>query len=214
MSYLFLFKNYSNDDRDCVGYVEDKHNRFECGHYFGSVVITGACCWRHDFPQYKDIKTILTKEEFEELIDLSNQLYDLRFGIRIGDERYKKGIKISSKIDQILDKLRSEENQKLFQEVQKEEIEYLVDKYSLTKDEVQDIFDNYNLDYRDRGVVGYIFEDAYELGYEEFFSLGYIDNHNENLFNRYFNYEAFGKDLASEENYHQLDDGRIACLNY
>ena len=175
MSYLFLYKDYSDEDRDCCGYVEDKKCRFECGHYFSGVGIHGACYCGREFPDYDGIETVLNEKEWNNLIELSKELNDLGYGIKKDSQRYKKGIEISSKIDNILDKLRSDKNKKLFEKIQEEEIDYLMDEYNFSRNEVEEIFNNYGLDYRDRSIVGCIFNDAYELGYEEMFSCGYAD---------------------------------------
>ena len=113
----------------------------------------------------------------------------------------------------IIEKLESEENQALFEEVIEEEKEYLMDEYNLDEDDIETIFDNYGLDYRDRGVVGYVFKDAYDCGYEEAWSLGYVNN-NDSIASRYFDFEAFGEDVADDECHCKLADGRIVSLNY
>ena len=120
-------------------------------------------------------------------------------------------------LTEIINKLLSEENNTLFEEVQQEEAEFLRDEYALYEEELEAIFDKYYLDYRDRAVVGCIFKDAYDLGYEEAYSLGIIDNHMEKSgfdYGRYFDFEKFGEDLTEEESYCELPDGRIAYLCY
>lgn len=81
------------------------------------------------------------------------------------------------------------------------------------EEDIERIFDRYYLDYRDRAVVGYAFKDAYDLGYEETWSLGYVNNI-DSIASRYFDFEAFGEDLKDEENYCELADGRIVSLMY
>ena len=88
----------------------------------------------------------------------------------------------------------------------------LMDEYNLDEDDIETIFDNYGLDYRDRAVVGYVFKDAYDLGYEEAWSFGYIEHNS--LMERYFDFEKFGEDLLENEEYMQLSDGRCVTLNY
>ena len=76
------------------------------------------------------------------------------------------------------------------------------------------IFNEYYLDYRDRGIIGSVFSDSSDLGYEEAWSLGYIKN-GDTISERYFDYDKFGEDLVNEdENYLELDDGRVVSLNY
>lgn len=192
--YTFLYKE-NTDDRDCVAYIEldDLRKKHLC--IDGKFNIHGACYSTslggsyHDV-NYEDIKTILTKEEYELLCNPNGT--DLTI---------------------IIEKLESEENQALFEEVIEEEKEYLMDEYSLDEDDIETIFDNYGLDYRDRGVVGYVFKDAYDCGYEEAWSLGYVNN-NDSIASRYFDFEAFGEDLANDECHCQLADGRIVSLCY
>ena len=192
--YTFLYKENS-DDRDCVAYIDldDLRNRHLC--IDGKLNIHGACycmslCGRNHDVKYEDIKTILTEEEFNLLCNPDGT--DL-----VG----------------IIAKLESEENQALFEEVIEEEKEYLMDTYDLDEDDIETIFGNYGLDYRDRGVVGYVFKDAYDLGYEEAWSLGYVRN-DDSIVSRYFDFEAFGEDLKDDENYCELADGRIVSLMY
>jgi hypothetical protein len=210
--YVFLYKDNS-EDRDCCAYIEAKPMRWECEHYFGSVNLNGACYCGHEFAKYENIKTILTETEYNQLIKFSEDIHNLGFGITKGDERYNRGIELCKSIQVIYDKLLSEEAQEFFEQIQEEEREYLMNEYSLDDDDIDLIFDNYYLDYRDRGVVGYVFKDAYDLGYEEAWALGYVSN-NDSITSRYFDFEAFGEDLANEENYCELSDGRIVSLNY
>lgn len=192
--YTFLYKE-NVDDRDCVAYINLKdlrENHLCCD---GKFNIHGACYssslgGRFHNANYEDIKTILTKEEYELLCNPD-------------------GTDLTS----IIQKLESEENQALFEEVLEEEKEYLMDEYNLDEDDIETIFGNYGLDYRDRAIVGYVFKDTYDLGYEEAWSLGYVRN-DDSIASRYFDFEAFGEDLANEEYYCKLSDGRCVTLNY
>lgn len=211
--YIFLYKENS-EDRDCCAYIEAEAMRFECGHYFGSVILHGACYSKHDFAPYEDIKTVLTEGEYQALIDFNNAIKELGYGIKMGDARYNRGVEICKEIKPIFDKLQSEENKALFEEIIEEEKEYLYDEYSLDEDDIEYIFDNYGLDYRDRAVVGCVYKDSENLGYEEAFSLGYMNN-KDTIQNRYFDYAQFGEDLVREnENYLELADGRCVSLCY
>lgn len=211
--YVFLYKD-NTEDRDCCAYIEAEAIRFECNHYFGSVILHGACYCNDNFADYKDIRTVLTENEYNQLIKFNKDIKELGYGITKGDERYHKGVELCKAIQPIYDKLLSKENEKFFEEIIEEEKEYLMDTYNLDEDDIEYIFGNYYLDYRDRAVIGYVFEDAYDLGYEEAWSLGYVDSNNDSIASRYFDYEAFGKDLSNEEGYVELSDGRIAKLCY
>lgn len=212
MNKVFLYKDNS-EDRDCCAYIEANPMRWECNHYFGNVILHGACYSKHKFAPYEDIKTILTEDEYNQLSKFNDEINDLGFGITKGDERYNKGVELCKSIQPIYDKLLSKEAEEFFEQIQVEEREYLMDEYSLDDDDIDMIFDNYSLSYRDRGVVGYVFNDAYDLGYEEAWALGYV-NHNDYISEKYFDFEAFGEDLANDEYHCELSDGRIVSLNY
>ena len=191
--YVFLYKDNS-EDRDCVAYVEI--NQLKKAHTCidGRFNIHGACyskSLKEEF-NYSDIKTVLTEQEYKALCNYNENKINLT---------------------SIIEKLESEENQKLFNEIIEEEKEYLMDEYSLEESDIEQIFNNYYLDYRDRGCIGYIYSDSEDLGYEEAYSLGYI-NDNDSIASRYFDYEQFGKDLLNDENYLELSDGRVVSLMY
>lgn len=83
MSYLFLFREKDSDDRDCCAYIDSKNPRFECNHYFGSVNLNGACYTGHEFPAYEDIETVLTKAEYNELVQFNKAINDLGYADEI-----------------------------------------------------------------------------------------------------------------------------------
>lgn len=191
--YTFLFKENGTNDRDCVRYVELKdlkENHICCD---GKFNVHGACfsmSLKGDNISYEDITTILTEEEFKALCNPDGK-----------------------DLTSIIEKLESEENTELFEQIIEEEKEFLMDEYNLDEDDIDTIFDNYGLDYRDRAVVGYVYDDTYDLGYEEAWSLGYVDN-NDSIASIYFDFEAFGEDIANDEYHCKLADGRIASLMY
>lgn len=214
MSYLFLFREKDSDDRDCCAYIDSKNPRFECSHYFGSGNLNGACYSGHEFPAYEDIETVLTKAEYNELIQFDKAINDLGYGITKGDERYNKGIELAKSVQHIYDKLESEKAKEFQQKIIESEIEYMKEEYSLDDADIEKIFDEYYLDYRDRGIINSVYEDSSDLGYKEAWSLGYIKN-GDSVAEKYFDYEKFGEDLVNEdESYLELDDGRVISLNY
>ena len=192
--YTFLFKENGIDDRDCVRYVELKdlkENHICCD---GKFNVHGACfsmSLKGDNISYEDITTILTEEEFKALCNPDGK-----------------------DLTSIIEKLESEENTELFEQIIEEEKGYLMDEYNLDEDDIETIFDNYGLDYRDRAVVGYVYEDTYDLGYETAWSCGYVSN-NDSIMDRYFDFEKFGEDLVNDDEcYCQLADGRCVSLMY
>lgn len=220
MSYKFLFKLKNSSDRDKVAYVEIPIVRFECGHYFSRINLHGPCyscgfkMFGDDYIQYENIVTILTKDEYQLLIDADQAINDLGYGIKMGDDRYQKGVELLNKLKAIEYKLFSEENEALFLEIQEEEKEELCDTYNLSEEEVDEIWDNYYLDYRDSSVVGCVYKDSEDLGWEEAHGLGYMKD-DDFISTRYFDYERFGEDLVdNQDQYYELSDGRIVSLCY
>ena len=208
---VFLYKT-NEDDRDCCAYIDSNPLRFECGHYFGSPNMCGACYCGGTWANYGEIRTVLTEEEYAQLREFSDQIRQLGSGIKKGDERYQKGVALCEAIQPVYDKLNSEANEKFFAEIVEEETEWLMDEYGLNEDDITDIFDDYILPYRDRSVISYVFRNAEECGREEAESLGYVERGSWS--ERYFDFEKFGEDLLEEEQYYELRDGRVVYLNY
>lgn len=207
----FLYKD-NTEDRDCCAYIEKPS--FKCGHYFGRINLQGACYSGRSWAEYEDIKTILTKEEYQMLISYNEKVADIGFGIEKNSQKYEEGMRLCANLQPIFDKLNSPESEDFFEEIQQEEIEYLCDEYGFDEDDVQDIFDSYGLDYRDRAIVAAVYDNPEDFGYNEAVNLGYIDS-GDQVIDKYFDYARFGQDLVDEdENYIQLDDGRVVCLNY
>lgn len=197
MEKIFLAKVKNSDDRDCVKYME--FEGFECGHYFGGLYIEGACFGGFE-KEFRDLvennfdklETVLTKDEFMKLFELNDKIKDLGYGIDKDSERYRQGVQILKEYQNTIEKrLLSEENKQLFEKVKNDEKEYIKKEYYLSDDEVNEIFDNYNLDYRD--------EEKWSLGYEN---------------QPYFDDEAFGDDLLNSESYLELDSGKIVEYAY
>lgn len=214
MKYVFLLKTNEND-RDCVKYLNLKSlGEFSCGHYFSGVHITGACF--SGFEQelremdYNSFETILTEEELKRLFEFNDKIRELGYGITEGDERYQQGIKLKEEIQDIVEKLKSEDNQKLFEKVQQDEKEYLKNEYDLTDEDIKSIFDSYYLDYRDRAIVSYVWNSIEDCAVDEAYNFGYVTDMND----RYFNFEEFGNDLLDGENYLELSDGKVVMFNY
>lgn len=210
---LFLYKDNS-EDRDCCAYIEPNPAQFKCNHYFGNVTLCGVAYYGKEFADYEDIKTILTADEYAQLVQFAKDISELGRGITKGDERYQRGIELRRGIQPILDKLKGEANEALFNEIWEEEKEYLYDTYNLDDGECEEIANEYGKDYRDRGIVACVFNDAYDFGYEEAIRSCLVDRNNCTQMG-YFNFEKFGQDLADEyEYYYRLRDDRIVVFNY
>ena len=213
MEKIFLAKIKNSDDRDIVKYIE--FNGFECGHYFGGLHIEGACFsgFEKEFRElvennFEELETILTRDEFLKLFKLNDELKALGYGIEKDSEKYNKGLKIIAEYENTIEKkLQSNENKELFEKVIEDEKEYIKNEYNLTDDEVEEVFNNYGLEYQDRAIIGVVFKDFNEMVEEEKWSMGY-----ENI--PYFNDEEFGNDLLNSENYLELESGKIVSYNY
>lgn len=209
----FIFKEKDTNDRDCVNYIESYG--FHCGHYFGGGNLTGACFCGGGLSKinYDNIDTILTKADFDFLIKKDKELNELGYGIKKGDEKYQKGMKIINEIkERIFNKLQSEENQKLFEEIIEQEKEYCMNEFGITDYIVDEIFEEYNerfgysLPYQDRAIICRIFDDYTEIGEEmaENTDLGLTD-----YTEQFFDFGAFGESIAEGENYYELSNGKI-----
>lgn len=212
MEKLFLAKIKDSDDRDCVFYVELVG--FECNHYFGGLRLGGACFggYYDEFKERVDnefdtLETIYTKEEMQELFRLNDELKSLGYGIEKDSDKYNQSVELLNKINCMLDKLRSGDNEELFQNVIEEEKEYCMQEYNLSKEEIDDIFENYKGNYQDRAIICAVFEDKEELFRDCAFN-GLI-NISEDLID-YIDVESYVDDkILIYDYYYELDDGRI-----
>lgn len=208
--YVFLYRITGEDDRDSCAYLENNPMRFECGHYFGRMILHGSCYCNSDWKDYGDIETILTEDEYNTLRKIDEEFGKLGFGIKPGDERYQKGLALAEKVKLIFDKLNSEEAAEFFRQIIEDEKQIAMNEHGLTEEEVKEAFDNYPLDYQDRSIIGTVFEDSEDLGYEEAYSLGLVEK--DSITERYFDFEKFGEDLTEEKMYQELASGK--CVAY
>ena len=192
--HVFLYRIKNSNDRDCCAYIDTNDPDFVCNHYFSSVDICGSCYIGKDWANYDDIETILTRTEYNQLLKYKKELHELGYGIKIGDNRYKKGIKIMNKIKPIINKLKSDEAQEFFDRISSEE-------YELNDIDIKSILDEYPLDYKDRSIVCAVYNDMEDLGREEAWQCGYINRNDELLMDKYFDYEKFGEDVVNEDEY-------------
>lgn len=211
---LFLAKIKNSDDRDCVNYL--RFEGFVCNHYFSGMHLENSCfCGFEEefkalvYNNYDCLETILSKDDFKLLFSLNDNLKKLGCGIKYGSDKYNKGMEIMEKYQNTIEKkLLSEENKKLYEKVVTDEKTWCKDKYNLTDAEVNEIFDNYWDDMKDRSIISYVFDNFDDFVYEEKWAFGYQDT-------PYFNDEEFGNDLLNNgEGYLQLESGKIVSYNY
>lgn len=206
----FMYKE-NTGDRDEVKYIEGDVFGFECGHYFSSLNVVGACFSQSlDLNEinFEEITSVLSKDDFKKLEQYAKEINNLGYGIEKGSKRYKEGLEITKKANKIIDKLKSGENKELFSRVKKEEKNILMNNEGLTSDEVEQLFEEYPLEYKDKGILSTVFNDARELGEEEVFHFLNIPEQVE----RFFDYEKFGESLLDDEGYIELDTGAIAVI--
>ena len=209
---------YKSKQDDCVAYAGDDSFDFECGHYFAGLHLHGAS-WsgKSELPAYEDVITILCKEDYERLVAIDKALGvfgSIGCGLDQNSERKAQGQALADEGKAIIQKLNSEANNALFEEIVEDEKEALMEERHLSREDVDYIFDNYNGDYKDREIVCAIFKDTYDCGYEEAYSLGVLDRRNNHL-EDYFDFERFGQDLVDEdEAYIELPSGKVAYLCY
>nr|DAZ81371.1 MAG TPA: hypothetical protein [Caudoviricetes sp.] len=207
--YLFLYRIKNSDDRDCCAYINAAGPKFECNHYFGSITLRGSCYSGKEFPEYKEIETFLTKDEYEEILTFNIFIKSLGYGITKGDSKYKAGIKLIDSIKHIYDKLKSDEAFAFFEDIQNSEMEYLKEEYNLSDRDIKKILNEYTEDFRDRSIVSYVYDDSEEAGREEAWQLGY-----DSISSKHFGYKKFGENLVKNDYFMKLCDGRVVRLNY
>ena len=207
---LFLYRLKNSEDRDACAYIDEIPSSFECGHYFSGVGIQGSCYSGGEFASYEDIETILTKQEYKKLLKFSEDIKELGYGIDKGDERYNKGLDLINDIQPIYNKLQSEEAEKFEKHIMDDEKEIMMDEWNLSEDDIEEILNDYSLDYKDRSIIGYVYDDVEELAENEIEQCCDIPDFLEN----YIDYSKFGEDLLQDYDiYKELEDGRVVYYN-
>lgn len=203
---LFLYRLKNSEDRDACAYINETPSSFDCGHYFSGVGIQGACYCGGEFAPYEDIDTILTKNEYEMLLKFNNDIKQLGYGIKEGDLRYIQGLDLIKDIQVIYDKLQSEEAEKFTKNIMDNEREIMMDEWNLSEDDIEEILNDYSSDYRDRSIIGYVYDDVEELAENEIEQCFDVPD----FLTNYIDYSKFGEDLLQdEEMYKELEDGRV-----
>lgn len=207
---LFLYRLKNSEDRDACAYIDEIPSTFDCEHYFGGVAIQGACYCGGEFASYEDIETILTKQEYEKLLKFHADIKELGYGIERGDERYNKGLDLIDDIQPIYDKLQSEEAEKFEEKIMDNEKEIMMDEWNLSEDDVEDILIDYSLDYKDRSIIGYVYDDVEELAENELEQCFDVPDY----LTSYIDYSRFGEDLLQDYDvYKELESGRVVHYN-
>lgn len=205
---------YKNTDTNEVVYVDDRSFQWECGHYFSGLHFCGSRFYgKSELPDFDNIQTVMSKEDFEKLLSYDKAISNLGYGLDKNEEKRQQGQEICDKALKLIeDVLNTEENQQLFDSIIEEEKQAVEDEYNLTREDVDYIFDNYGNDYKDREIVNCIYDDTYDLGYNEAWECGYVKRGD--VSEKYFDFEQFGQDLLDDDGYLELPSGKIASLCY
>lgn len=193
-NYVFLFRTKAADDRDCCAYIDidDLKTVHTC--IDGKFNVHGACYSSSlgglcaDY-QYSEIDTILTENQYNRLVNPND----------------------NDSFEDIIEALTNKEAENYFEQIIESERKFIADEYNLSDEEIDTVFDEYFLPYRDRGIIGYVWRNYEDLGMEYVEACGNIPE----FLEKYIDYESFGKDLVYEtNNYIELESGWIVEVNY
>lgn len=218
MEKLFLAKIENSDDRDVVYYLDFDGIRKDG--YFSNINLNGSCfsgfkkelldVVENDFDS---LETIYTKDEIKQLFALDDELDKVKSCINIDKEKiHDRGVKITNEINCLLDKLRSGDNEELFQNIVEEEKVWCMNEYNLSKEQIDDIFDNYKGNYQDRSIICTIYEDKEDM-FDNLRWNGCIEVSDYLI--DYVDKERYISDVLEEDNtFYELSDGRIVYYSY
>lgn len=203
VKFLF-FKEKDSDDRDAVTYLEfnnscDGSYWYLCG--VGPNFSCGLKGMLASNPEYEDIETPLTKEQFDKIFEYDGRTSHLSDDI----------------VDELMAMFTTPEYNERAAEILQSERDYIKTEYDLSDKDLDEIFDHCGDDvYRDRGVITFVHADAEACGEETAVQCGYVPwDEQDSPQSRYFDFEAFGNDLADEDGrFLRLDDGRIVELAF
>ena len=193
-NYVFLFRTKAADDRDCCAYIDIDDLKAVHKGCDGKFNVHGACYsaslgGKYADYQYSEIDTILTENQYNRLVNPADD--DL--------------------FNDVIEALTSEEAENYFEQIIESEREYIAEEYNLSDEEIDTVFDEYYLPYRDRGIISYVWRNYEDIGIEYAEACGNIPEFLEN----YIDYESFGEDLVNEaERYIELESGWIVEVNY
>ena len=142
MKKIFVGRIKDVTDRDACFYIEDDH-RDICDH----LIFQGACYSGY----YEEIKEAIENDNVDSFLTRDELL----------DFLDNKG-----KFNYYIEKLTSEKGLAYRKNIMTEEHEMMKNDYNLTDEDIEYILDNYNLDYEDRAIIGAVYDDTYEAGYE------------------------------------------------
>lgn len=144
------------------------------------------------------------------LLKFNNDIKQLGYGIKEGDLRYIQGIDLIKDIQVIYDKLASIKAEQFEKTIMDDEKEIMMDMWNLLEDDIEEILNDYSLDYKDRSIIGYVYDDVEDLAENEIEQCFDVPD----FLTNYIDYSKFGEDLLQdEEMYKELEDGRVVYYN-
>ena len=208
MEKLFLYQLKDCEERDKFAYIENGV-KFVCNHYFSSPSPEGACYSGGGFADYEDIITILTKQEYLDFLKFSKDVKSFGYGIEKNSEKYNECIEVINNHKYLYDKLKSTENEKLFNKLLSEDWDRFKKENCLNDEDIKNIKENYCGDYKDSSIVSDILDDIYSYAKE------FIDDtcNIEEWIKQYIDFEEMGKDLLEDRGI-ELNNGKVIVYNY
>ena len=213
---IFVGRNKKHD-RDACFYIEKAE--FEYG-YFSTPNPIGPCyssgweVYEGEYA-YENIETVLTKKEYQQFRTLCKELNSFGSGLNKSEnvEKLKAAQAKSDELnDFIIKHLCSDKAEKFKAKIAKSEKEYMMEEYNLEEDEVDEIIENYGLDYFDNGIISYVYDSSYDVAERAIDDCVY-GNISEDL-KYYIDYDKLGDDLVNNDDYYELNDGRVVEYNY
>ena len=205
--FLYKLKNCTNDFNACC-YIETA--KFECGHYFSVSKICGPSWCGGKFAEYKDIRTTLTKEQYQQFLKLCNELESFGYGLDKNAEKKAKAQEKANELNNfIYNNLLSEKANRFANKIQKEEDEIMQEMYGFNDKDIEDIHNVYGDEYFDREIIGSVYDSSYDVAERWVDECCSVDD----WIKSYIDYDRMGDDLVSDGDYVELSDGRVVSLN-
>ena len=194
----FLYKKYYEDTDHCT-YIDT--NKLRAIPRKEEPLIFDAASYTSDNIEINKTKTVLTKKELEVLMNYNGQ-----------------------DLTEIISKLESEENSKLYAEICKEEKRDIMMRYHLSDTEYDELFSKYPYMLRDKMVIDDIYENKYVFGRHIAWVNGIFDYAEEDddeeydfddfRYDLYIDFEKYGQDLIRQNNHYiEFAGGRVADVN-
>lgn len=184
--YIILYR--IKDDYYGCRYIElnnDGTIHVDCS---GKPIVSNASCSTRINEDFDDVETWLTEDVFNRLKNGDGETYS-----------------------DVVDMIANGEHEEFETYVRETEIESMREEYALDREDIKDVFDNYNNnDYFDMSVISYVWNDAYDV------AKNYVDEccNIESWLTSYIDYEGLGEAIVNDGYYYTLSDDRVVQYNY